>query len=158
MPFEFNLAGAATALTRAEFVAEQTEHAKKLRTAILADTSAPAQLATLASDENAWIAGWLGALETAGLLRPADQAPPIRSTPPVVSLNATLATGILLAKGGESYRTQADILGFFVQVQAWYGDSARYAGDPAAIKVGIDHTEVRQGDTLDADVVTEVPV
>ncbi|MDZ4254036.1 MAG: CARDB domain-containing protein, partial [Sulfuritalea sp.] len=158
MPFEFNIAGAATALTRDEFVAEQTVHAKQLRAAILADADAPANLSTLATDETQWIDGWLGALEAAGLLRPVDEAPPIRDNPQVVSLNATLATGILLSHAGDTYRTQADILGFFAQVQTWYGDTASFAGDPSAIKVGIDHTEIRQGDTLNADVVTEVPV
>ena len=48
-----------------------------------------------------------------------------------MSLNATLATGILLGKAGDSYRTQADLLGFFTKVQQWYGDTARYAGDAA---------------------------
>ncbi|HET6719725.1 MAG TPA: CARDB domain-containing protein, partial [Rhodocyclaceae bacterium] len=103
IPFRFNVVGAATPLTRDEFVAEQTDHARRLRTAILADTEAPSNLTTLAADEAQWVSGWLGALEVAGLLRPLDEAPPIRNHPEVLSLNATLATGILLAKGGEIY-------------------------------------------------------
>ena len=130
MPFRFDTLGAATPLTRDEFIADQSAHAKKLRTAILADTTAPSALGVLASDEGQWVQGWLAALETAGLLRPAAEAPPIRLDTKVLSLNATLATGILLAKAGDAYRTQADLLGFFAKVQQWYGDTARWAGDP----------------------------
>jgi hypothetical protein len=158
MPFRFNVVGSATPLTRDEFIADQTAHAKRLRSAILADPSAAANLAALAADEGQWVAGWLGALEAAGLLRPLHEAPPIRDNPEVLSLNATLATGILLGKGGDSYRTQADILGFFAKVQQWYGDTARYGGDPNAAKAEIDYTEVRQGDTYDQDVIAEIPV
>ncbi|UUZ69428.1 putative Ig domain-containing protein [Polaromonas sp. P2-4] len=143
MPFRFNLAGAATALTRDEFIAEQTEHAQKLRTAILADATAPSALGVLAADSEQWTAGWLGALEAAGLLRPLSEAPPIRENPKVISLNATLGTGILLAKGGESYSTQADLLGFFAKVQQWYGDTAKWAGDPDAAKAEVEYEEVR---------------
>lgn len=155
MPFRFNVLGAATPLTRDEFIADQTKHAKQLRAAILADTEAPASLSALAADEGQWVDGWLGALESAGLLRPLDEAPPIRDNPKVVSLNATLATGILLAKGGDSYRTQADILGFFAKVQQWYGDTAKYAGDLSAAKAAIEYKEVRQDDEGD---YAEIPV
>jgi len=155
MPFRFNVAGAATALTRDEFVAEQTEHAQKLRAAILADATAPSALSVLAADSDQWVAGWLGALEAAGLLRPQSEAPPIRDNPKVVSLNATLATGILLARGGEDYRTQADLLGFFAKVQQWYGDTAKWAGDPNALKDGIEYTEIR---TDDQGNEVEIPV
>ena len=115
-----------------------------MRDAILADAQAPSGLSTLAADQDQWVTGWLGALESAGLLRPLDEAPPIRENPKVVSLNATLATGILLSKAGESYRTQADILGFFAKVQQWYGDTAKYAGDPDAARAGIDYYETRK--------------
>ena len=101
-------------------------------------------LAVLAADEAQWVQGWLGALEAAGLLRAADKAPPIRADELVVSLNATLATGILLAKAGQNYRTQADILAFFTQVQKWYGDTARYAGDALAAHAPVDYVESRK--------------
>ncbi|MDH5500886.1 MAG: pre-peptidase C-terminal domain-containing protein, partial [Gammaproteobacteria bacterium] len=143
LPFSFSVAGAATPLTRDEFIAEQTGYAKQLRNAILADAEAPSNLSVLAADEAQWVQGWLGALETAGLLRPVDQAPPIRLNPMVISLNATLASGILLSRGGENYTTQADILGFFSKVQTWYGDTARWAGDPLAATGEIDHYETR---------------
>ena len=157
MPFRFNTLGAVTTLTRSEFVAEQTRHAKTLRSAILADTSAPHALGLLAADEAAWVQGWLAALEAAGLLRAEAAAPAIRSDALVLSLNATLATGILLAKGGEHYRTQADLLGFFAQVQRWYGDTAHFAGDAHAAHAPVDYVETRP--LLDGGlVVVPVPV
>ena len=143
LSFQFNVTATAVALTRDQFIAEQQAHARQLRNAILADSQAPHALANLAADESQWLQGWLAALELAGLLRPVDQAPPIRHDALVLSLNTTLATGILLAKGGENYRTQADILAFFSQVQAWYGDTARYAGDPQAQTAAIDRYETR---------------
>ncbi|MCP4925155.1 MAG: hypothetical protein GY916_04335, partial [Gammaproteobacteria bacterium] len=155
MPFRFNIAGAAVPLTRSEFIAEQEAYAKQLRTVILADTEAPASLSVLAADESQWVQGWLGALEAAGLLRPADEAAPVLENPEVVSLNATLASGILLSKGGEVYRTQADILGFFSTIQTWYGDTAKYAGDPDAAVWGTEYVEVRvteQGDQVEVPV------
>ncbi len=157
MPFRFDTLGAATPLTRDEFIADQTAHAKQLRTAILADASAPSTLAVLAADEAQWVQGWLAALEASGLLRPADEAPPIRLQPQVMSLNATLATGILLSKGGESYRTQADLLGFFTKVQQWYGDTARWAGDPIAAHAPVDYSETRHSDD-GGEVEVPVPV
>jgi hypothetical protein len=156
MPFRFDISGAATPLTRDEFVAEQVAHATRLRAAILADAAAPASLAALAADPTQWIAGWLGALEAAGLLRPLDEAPPIRSHPKVVSLNSTLASGILLAHGGDAYRTQGDLLGFFATVQKWYGDTAAFAGDPEATAAPVDYDEYRQ--SLAGFVEIPVPV
>ncbi|ULU23434.1 tandem-95 repeat protein [Dyella terrae] len=153
--FQMNIVGAATALTRDEFIAEQTTYALKLRSAILADQSAPTALSVLAADASQWVAGYLAALEQAGMLQPADQAPPISTDPQVVSLNATLAASILLSKGGDSYRTQADIAGFFSKVQQWYGNTASYAGDPNAAQDGIDHYETRtdqQGDSVEVPV------
>ena len=128
---------------------------EKLREAILADTQAPSSLSTLAANADQWIAGWLGALEGAGLLRPLNEAAPIRENPKVISLNATLATGILLAKAGDNYRTQADIVGFFAKVQQWYGDTAKFAGDTSAVKNGIEYYELREDS--DGNMV-EVPV
>ena len=99
--------------------------------------------------------GWLGALEAAGLLRPADQAAPVLKSAAVLSLNATLATGILLSRAGDSYRTQADILGFFAKVQQWYGDTARWAGDPQAKHAPYEYFEFREDDEGN---FVEVPV
>ena len=155
MPFRFNVVGAATPLTRAEFIAEQMEYAKQLRSAILADSEAPSSLSVLAADQAQWVQGWLGALEAAGLLRAEDEAAPIRLNPEVISLNATLASGILLSKGGDSYRTQGDILGFFSTVQTWYGDTSKWAGDPDSDVGAFEYYEVR---TTETGVTVEVPV
>ena len=143
IPFRFNIAGAVTPLTRDEFIAEQTAHALKLLSAILADVNAPVALSVLASDQAQWVKGWFGALEAAGLLRPLDEAPPIRNDAKVLSLNATLASGILLSKAGQNYRTQADILSFFAKVQQWYGDTARTSVDPNALTAPIEYAEYR---------------
>ena len=69
MPFRFDVFGTATPLTRDEFIADQLAHAKALRTAILADTTAPDALQVLAADEVQWGQGWLAAL------RPRPSAP-----------------------------------------------------------------------------------
>jgi hypothetical protein len=98
----------------------------------------------------------LAPLEAAGLLRPLDEAPPIRSHPKVVSLNSTLASGILLAHGGDAYRTQGDLLDFFATVQKWYGDTAAFAGDPEARAAPVDYDEYRQ--SLAGFVEIPVPV
>jgi hypothetical protein len=157
LSFQFNVTATAVALTRDQFVAEQQAHARQLRNAILADTQAPNALVNLAANETQWVEGWLAALEAAGLLRPVDEAPPIRDNALVLSLNSTLATGILLAKGGENYRTQADILAFFSQVQAWYGDTARFAGDNSAKKAIIDRVETRLPELGGEPVLSPVP-
>ena len=56
----------------------------------------------------------------AGLLRSLDEAPPIRDNPEVVSLNATLGTGILLGRGGDNYDKwdQAQIIQAILLVDA----------------------------------------
>ncbi|MDK2126935.1 putative Ig domain-containing protein, partial [Parachitinimonas caeni] len=151
MPFRFNLVGAATPLTRDEFIADQLRHAEALRTAILQDAQAPIPLQVLASDKAQWGQGWLGALEAAGLLRPLDEAPPIRADGKVMSLTATLATGLLLGRGGEQYRTQADLVSFFSKVQQWYGDT------PQAL-APVDYEEYRAADGGNAVAISPVPV
>jgi hypothetical protein len=156
LPFRFDTLGTATALSRDEFIAEQKAHALQLRHAILSDASVSTSLAVLATDADQWVQGWLAALESAGLLRPAAEAPPIRESAKVMSLNATLATGILIGKAGDSYRTQADLLGFFGRVQQWFGDTARYSGDPDAATAPIDYLEIRT--LLDTGESVEIPV
>ncbi|WP_410472980.1 hypothetical protein ACGTJS_04805 [Faucicola mancuniensis] len=155
LPFRFDVFGSATPITRAEFIADQTAHAEKLRQAILADSGANDALKLLAADQTQWQMGWLAALESAGLLRPENEAPPIRNDVKVVSLTATLATGILVGKAGSEYTTQQDLLAFFAKVQAWYGDTARYSGDPQAQKAPIDYYESRQDQESN---FVEVPV
>ncbi|RYD85586.1 MAG: APHP domain-containing protein, partial [Verrucomicrobiaceae bacterium] len=111
--FRFHIMASATVLTRDEFIAQQTSHALNLREAILADTQAPITLVVLAANANQWTAAYLGALETAGYLRPTNEAPPIRENPLVVSLSNTLATGLLLGSGGEQIVTDGNLVDFF---------------------------------------------
>ncbi|HAY28075.1 MAG TPA: hypothetical protein DCY47_11380, partial [Candidatus Accumulibacter sp.] len=155
MPFRFDIVATATALSRDEFIAEQQAHAQRLRTAILADPNAPASLSVIAADADQWQAGWLAALEAAGILRPADEAAPIRAQAKVLSLNATLGAGILLSRGGDRYRTHADLAAFFAKVQEWYGDTARHIGDASARKAPVDYFETRQN--RDGSVAVPVP-
>ena len=111
MPFRFNVVGAATALTRDEFGAEQTTHAKQLRTAILADSTAPTSLAVLAADVQPWVNCWLGAPEVAGLLRPLDQWQPLRTHPDVPTRTALRTSAALRAPGGDRHRPPATLHG-----------------------------------------------
>ncbi|WP_404783509.1 putative Ig domain-containing protein [Altericista sp. CCNU0014] len=122
--FKFNVTAAATVLTRDEFVVLQTEEALNLRDRILADANATQGLQVLASNAETWTTAYLAALESAGLLRPENQAPPLRQDPLVVSLTATLATGILAGPVGEQIRTDGNLVAFFEQVRQWYGHDA----------------------------------
>ena len=155
LPFRFDVFGSATPLTRAEFVADQIKHAEKLRQAIIADKTANESLRLLAADAEQWQSGWLAALEMAGLLRDDATAPSIRNEAKVMSLNATLATGILVGKAGSEYKTQASLVDFFAKVQAWYGDTARWSGDPNAKTAAIDYYEERHDEDGNA---VEIPV
>ena len=125
MPFLFNVTAAATPMTRAEFVAEQTREAQRLRSAVLADPSANGALVNLASDAQAWVNSYLGALEESGLLRPEDQAPPIRQDPKVVSMLAVLGSGVLVGPAGKQIAGPATLTAFFEQVHKWYGDAPK---------------------------------
>ncbi|WP_167370367.1 CARDB domain-containing protein [Acinetobacter genomosp. 33YU] len=154
LDFRFNIAAAATPITRTEFIQDQIQHALKMRDAILKDISANVSLKALAADEMQWIQGWLAAIEDAGLLRPENQAPPIKESIEVLSLTANLATGILLSKTGESYKTKASVLSFFEQMQKWYGDTSKWVGDNDALKTKIDYYELR----IQPDKVIKIPV
>nr|WP_309246834.1 CARDB domain-containing protein [Ramlibacter montanisoli] len=123
MPFLFNVTAAATPMTRDEFVAEQTAQAQRLRSAVLADTEANAALINLAADGEGWVNAYLAALEDGGLLRPADEAPPIRRDPKVVSLLAVLGSGVLVGPAGREIASPSSLGAFFEQVHQWYGDT-----------------------------------
>jgi large repetitive protein len=135
----------ATSLTRDEFVAQQSGEALALRAGILNDPQAPLGLKVLATDPVAWVDLHLAALEDAGLLRPLDEAPPVRESPLVVSLLAALATGILAGPGGETIlagpgaiidpgdpSTQPlSLLDFFAKLRQWYGHNEGLIGGNA---------------------------
>ena len=116
IPFRFNISASATALTREEFIAQQTAEALKLRSNILADPNATTALVVLAADADTWVQSYLGALEQGGLLRPEAEIPPIRQDQKVVSLLATLATGVLLGPVGDQITTTGNLLSFCEQV------------------------------------------
>ncbi|MEI9924480.1 MAG: hypothetical protein WDN50_13950 [Bradyrhizobium sp.] len=79
-------------------------------------------LQNLAADANSWTDLYLTALTQAGLLRPVDQPPEIHDNPVLVSLQATLAAGILAGPAGKQIITNGNLLQFFDQVRQWYGD------------------------------------
>jgi YD repeat-containing protein len=122
-PFRFNVFAASTALTREEFVARQSAEALKLRDAILADDSAGVALLNLAADADTWVSSYLAALEQAGLLRAAADAPSLRSAPKVIGALAVLASGVLVGPAGQQIESRGDLLAFFEQVHRWYGDT-----------------------------------
>ncbi|MBD2200392.1 MULTISPECIES: CARDB domain-containing protein [Calothrix] len=126
--FQFPIIATATALTRQEFINQQTQEALTLRNAILNDISASQGLIVLAADEKAWVQSYLAALELAGLLRPEDQAPPVRENTLVVSLMATLATGILAGPAGKQIITDGNLVSFFDKVRQWYGNDSSNIG------------------------------
>src|SRR5207248_2887841 len=98
--FAFHIVGAATPLTRDEYIAQQTQIAATLRANILKDSTASTALHTLAADATSWTNLYLAALTQAGLLRPEDVPPAVHDNPVLVSLQATLAAGILAGPAG----------------------------------------------------------
>lgn len=126
--FQFSILASATALTRQEFIDQQTAEALKLRNAILNDASASQGLVILAANADTWVKAYLAALETSGLLRPENQSPPVRQEPLVISLMATLATGILAGPEGDRITTNGDLVSFFEQVRKWYGHNSTKIG------------------------------
>ncbi|QGZ92576.1 CARDB domain-containing protein [Microcystis aeruginosa] len=126
--FQFSILASATALTRQEFIDQQTAEALKLRNAILNDASASQGLVILAANADTWVKAYLAALETSGLLRPENQSPPVRQDPLVISLMATLATGILAGPEGDRITTNGDLVSFFEQVRKWYGHNSTKIG------------------------------
>lgn len=131
--FRFHILATATAMTRAEFVLEQTTSALRLRNAILLDPTASVSLTVLAADVNTWTNAYLAALEQAGLLRPENEAPPIRENPQVISLMATLATGLLLGPAGNQIISSNNLVNFFEQVRKWYGNNPSLRGQESAV-------------------------
>ncbi|HCO96831.1 MAG TPA: hypothetical protein DIU00_23310, partial [Phycisphaerales bacterium] len=129
LAFQFHILGTATVLTGDEFVARQSAEALALREQILADENASSSLMLLAADANGWVSLYLMALEDAGLLRPEDQAPSVREDPLVVSLMATLSTGILAGPAGQEIITDGDLVGFFEKVRQWYGHNDNIIAD-----------------------------
>src|SRR3546814_19347133 len=108
-------------MTRDEFVAFQSNEARELRDAILAADDAPPGLLALAASAADWVNLYLAALEDAGLLRPECDVPPIRTEAHIVSLMATLASGIPYGPAGREIRSTGNYLRFFEHVSRLYG-------------------------------------
>jgi len=121
IPFRFHVVATATTMTRAEFVAFQSNEARELRTSILASSTAPGALLALAANEQTWVDLYLAALEDAQLLRPDGETPPIRTQQHIVSLMTTLASGILFGPAGSEIRSDGNLLGFFEKLRELYG-------------------------------------
>ena len=126
--FKFYITASAVALTRDEFIAQQTQSALKLRDNILNDETANTVLLSLAANRDIWIAGYLSALESAGLLREEADTPPVRENIKAMSMQATLASGILVSAVGEQIITNGNILNFFSQLREWYGHDENLIG------------------------------
>src|SRR5207253_7908812 len=122
--FAFHIMGAATPLTRDEFIAQQTQLAATLRANILKDPTASTSLKTLAADATNWTNLYLAALTQAGLLRPVDVPPQVHDNPVLMSLQATLAAGVLAGPAGNQIITSGNLTDFFNHVRKWYGDDS----------------------------------
>ncbi len=121
VPFQFNVVASATALTRDEFIDHALGQAEQLRLGILAVDDAPPALLALSADGQIFGELYLAALEQAGILRPADGIPPVRERAHLVSLMATLASGIIAGPAGQSVQVTG-LLEFFDALRGWYGN------------------------------------
>ena len=63
------------------------------------------------------------------MLRDEGDLPPIREGEKIVSLMATLASGILIGPAGQEVRSSGDLLTFFDRVREWVGNDARQMGE-----------------------------
>jgi len=128
--FTFNVEAAATPLTTAQYIDEQTQEAEFLRQSILADPTATPALLVLAQNATSWDNLYLNSLEQAGLLRPVDMPPAAQQDPNVTSMTATLAAGILAGSAGDEIITSGNLPAFFAQLEQWYGS------DPTLVEPG----------------------
>ncbi|MCB1942193.1 MAG: hypothetical protein KDI53_09175, partial [Candidatus Accumulibacter sp.] len=120
--FAFNIMGAATPLTRDEYVAQQSALAATLRANIIKDPGASSALRNLAADQTLWTGLYLEALVQAGLLRAVDEPPAVHDNALLVSLQAMLTAGILAGPAGQQIITNGNLVQFFDQVRTWYGE------------------------------------
>ncbi|MEY8838360.1 CARDB domain-containing protein, partial [Cribrihabitans sp. XS_ASV171] len=147
IPFRFHIYATSTSMTRDEFVAHQSDIALELRDTILAADEAPAPLVAIVADPDLWVDFYLAGLEQAGILRDEADIPPIRERQEILSLMATLASGILFGPAGQDIRSDGDILGFFEQLRTFYGHDENLMAE-------IEYWDERQSDCY----IGEVPV
>ena len=131
LSFTFYIEAAATPMTAAEYVTYQTNLADKIRTAILADSNAPAMLKLAAANQTDWEDGYLQALENTGQLRPADMPPAALAVPAISSLMSTIGAGILAGPAGQSIIAANNLDSFFSEVLTWYGNTPGATGSTA---------------------------
>lgn len=124
LPFNGWVGVSATPLTRAEFVAHQSDIALGLRRAILDDTAAPASLLALAADQALWVQLYLAGLEVAGVLRPEAGVPPAREAPLVASLLAQIGASVTLGPLGSAVQASGGAPAFFDRLVSQYRDAA----------------------------------
>ena len=140
IPFQFHVVASATSMSRDEYVAHSLREADRLRNGILADADAPAAIASLAGDAEAWESLYLSYLHDSGLLRDEDAPPPARRDLRIESLMSQLAGGVLTGPGGDRIIASGDVREFFDQIRRWYGhdperrapldaDAPRFSGD-----------------------------
>ncbi|MCA9266431.1 MAG: hypothetical protein KDA60_21375, partial [Planctomycetales bacterium] len=120
IPFQFHVVGAATALTRDEFIDHASAEAEQLRLGILDDSDASPALLSLAADRNLFRNLFLASLEESGILLPDGEAPPIREDATIQSLMSVLASGVLLGPAGQEI-IGSDLVSFFEQLRLQYG-------------------------------------
>ena len=105
--------------------------ADALRTAILADSTAPTALENLAADQTTFEDLFLAGLEQSGELLPQGATPPISQNPLMMSLMATLATGVLAGPAGSGIISSGNVSEFFNELLTWYGNNTNQIA-PAA--------------------------
>ena len=104
-------------------MAQSIAQADALRTAILADSTAPTALENLAADQTTFEDLYLAGLEQAGELLPDGTTPPISQNPLIMSLMATLATGVLAGPAGSGIISSGNVSQFFSELLSWYGNN-----------------------------------
>lgn len=75
----------------------------------------------------------LAALQEGGMLRPDGTVPPLREHPAIVSLMATLASGVLIGPAGSDLRSTGSLLDLFDQIRTWYGHDADQLAEVAGV-------------------------
>ncbi len=135
VPFQFDINASATTLTQSEFVAQSIAEADALRTAILADSTAPTALENLAASQTAFENLYLAGLEQAGELLPQGTTPPISQNPLIMSLMATLATGVLAGPAGSGIISSGNVSQFFNELLSWYGNNTNQIAPAAGYNI-----------------------
>ncbi|MHC1770058.1 MAG: CARDB domain-containing protein [Verrucomicrobiia bacterium] len=123
LAFTFYIQAAATPVTATEYVDFQTQRALTVRDRILLDPNAPQALKVAAADSATWTELFLASLTDAGLLRPEDQAPEVRTQPKFIGAVAELTAGLLGGDKGEPILSTDNLKPFFELVRAWMGNT-----------------------------------